>query len=94
MTRSSDLINLLEQRMELRETLTFTSLLKDMINDPDEKSDEEVLSAGASVPVEMGVHHPLSMWMCSPTQKLSELPTIAILWRFPHIGVVHSYLHF
>lgn len=94
MTPSSDLINLLEQRMELRETLTFTSLLKDMINDPDEKSDEEVLSVGASVPVELGVHHPRSMWMCSPTQKLSELPTIAILRRFPHIGVIHYYLHF
>lgn len=67
MTPSSDLVNLLEQLMELRETLTFTRLLKDMIKDTDEKSDEEVLSVETSVPVELGVHHPLSMWMCSPT---------------------------
>lgn len=54
MTPSSDLIILLEQLTELRETLMFTSLLKDIIKVTDEKSDEEVLSAGASVPVELG----------------------------------------
>ena len=55
-------VNLLEQLTELREILTFTSLLKDMIKDTDEQPDEEihrvrsgrVPSAGASVPVELG----------------------------------------
>ena len=62
MTSSSGFINLLEQLTELKETVTFTSLLKDMIKDTDEQSDEEIpsvrsgrlLSAGTSVPVALG----------------------------------------
>ena len=40
MISASRSINLLEQLPELRETLMFTSLLKDMITDTDEEPDE------------------------------------------------------
>ena len=67
--------NWLEQLKELRETLMFSSLLKDVIKDTDEQLDEgihkvrsgSVLSAGASVSSRLGVCHPFSTWMCSPT---------------------------
>ena len=39
MTPSSGSINLLERLTELRETLTFTSLLKDMMKDINEQPD-------------------------------------------------------
>lgn len=76
-----------------------TTLLKDMIKDTNEDSDEEihraragrVPSAGASVPVQLG-GVPLLVWMCSPTWKLSELGTTRILWRLPH-GGVFNYKH-
>ena len=74
MTPSSGLINLLEQVTELREGVRFTSLLKGVIKDTDAQPDEEmrrvrsggVLSAGASVPVELGCVTFL-VWTCSPT---------------------------
>lgn len=64
----------------------FTSLLKDMIKDPDEQPDEElhkarsgrVLSAGASVSSRVGVCHPFCTWMCSPNWKFSQPHVIAI----------------
>lgn len=36
------------------------------------KRSRGVLRTGATVPVELGVHHPPSTWMHSPTQRLSE----------------------
>ena len=59
---SSVLISLLEWPTELRETLTFTRLLEDMIKDPDEQPNGDrhgvrsgrVPSTGAFVPVELG----------------------------------------
>ena len=54
--------NWLEQLKELRETLMFSSLLKDVIKDTDEQLDEElhrersrsIPSTGASVPLKLG----------------------------------------
>ena len=62
MTPSLGSVSLLERHTELRETITFTSLLKDMVEDTNGQVDEEihrersrkVLRAGASVPVELG----------------------------------------
>ena len=62
MTSSSGFINLLEQLTELKETVTFTSLLKDMIKDTDEEPNEDIPTAKsgsaprarASVPVKFG----------------------------------------
>ena len=58
------LVNLLERLTELGQTLTFTTLLKDMIKDPYEQPNEETrraqprgggrLRAGASVSGELG----------------------------------------
>lgn len=95
MTSSSGLINLLEQLTEIKETLMFTSLLKDMIKDTGEEPDEEihrarsgsVPRAGASVPVKLECVT-FSMWMCLPTWKFSEPCTIGILWQFPHVGLI------
>ena len=66
-----------------------------MIKDVDEQPDEEihrtksgrVLCTGASVPMELG-WIALLVWMCSPTWKLIEAPTIVILWRLPHVGMI------
>ena len=57
----------------------FTSLLKDMIKDTDEQSDEEIYrarsgkvpSTGTSVPMELGCLT-FPVWMCSPTWRPSE----------------------
>ena len=62
MTPTWGLISLQEWLTELRETLRFTSLLKDLTKDTDKQPDEEirrvrfgrVLSPGASVPVRLG----------------------------------------
>lgn len=59
MTSSSGFINLLEQLTELKERVTFTSLLKDMVKDTDEEPDGDIRTAKpgsaprarASVPV-------------------------------------------
>ena len=86
-------INLLERLTELRETLTYIyQFIKG--HDTDEQPDEamykvrsgRVPSAGASVPVELGCI-PLPVWVCPPTQKLSEPPTTGILWRLPRVGM-------
>ena len=79
----------------------FTGILKDTIKDTDEQPDEEihrvrsgrVLSAGASVPVELGCVT-LLVWMCLPTWKFSEPPSIGILRRLPHVGMVSYYYYF
>lgn len=77
-TLCSGSINLLEQLTELGETLTFASLLKDIITDTDEQPVEEVqrmrsgrvLNTGPSVNPEVGVHLPpgvdvFTTWNCS-----------------------------
>ena len=83
---------MLEQLTELKETVTFTSLLKGMIKDTDKQPDEaiykvrsgRVLSVGASVPVELG-YVTLQVCVCLSTWKLPEPCTVGILWRLPHI---------
>ena len=45
MTSSSGFINLLEQLTELKETVTFTSLLKDVVKDTDEEPDGDIRTA-------------------------------------------------
>ena len=61
-------------------TYIYGFIMKDIIKDADEQPDEgvqraksgRVWSTGASFPLEVGVYHLPRMWMCSPTQKLSE----------------------
>lgn len=70
MTPSPDLISFPDQLPEFWETLTFAGILKDVMKDTDEQSDEEihrvrsgrVLSPEASVPMEMECI-PLLVWM-------------------------------
>ena len=73
------LINLLKQLTGLRQTLTsFTSLLKVVRKDIGEQPDEEIRrvrsggvpSAGPSVPVELGVCHPLGVSVVSSLEVL------------------------
>ena len=64
MTASSGSMILLEQLTELRETLMFTSLLKNTIKDTDEQPDEEMRRVRSGrVPVELG-WDTLLVWMC------------------------------
>ena len=67
----------------------LTSLLKDMLKDTDEEPNEEihrvrswrVLSAGASVPVELG---------CIPQPGSSPNPVLlGLLRKLPHIGMIN-----
>lgn len=95
MTSSSGFINLLEQLTELKETVTFTSLLKDMIKDTDEEPNEDIPTAKsgsaprarASVPVKLE-YVTFSMCMCLPTWKLSEPCTMRILWWLPRVDMI------
>jgi len=69
MTSFSGSINLLEWLAELRETLNFTNLLKDMIK---EQPGEEIHWAryggkGVGLPCPLQVHHSPSISICSPT---------------------------
>ena len=73
---------------------TFTSLLKDMIKDPDEQPDEENrvksesgLRAAASVPMELGCVT-LQVDVCSPTWQFSQCHTRGFT-KIPHIGTVN-----
>lgn len=78
MTASLGFMNLIEQLPELRETLMFTSLLKNMIKETDEQLDEEMCRMRSGrVPVELG-WDTLLVWMCLPSWKLSELHTILL----------------
>ena len=94
MTPSLRLINLLEPHAELREILTFTTLLKDMIKDTDEQPDEEMDGARyvgraqnfrvlsrrrITLPAPPGVHQPGS----SPNPLI-----LGFLWRLPYIGMI------
>lgn len=95
MTSSSGFINLLEQLTELKETVTFTGLLKDVIKDTVEEPNEDIHMAKsgsaprarASVPVK-SEYVAFSMWMCLPTWKLSEPCTIRILWGLPCVDII------
>lgn len=90
--------NLLEQFIELRETLISTALLnnKGYDKNTDVQPDEEiqrvrsrrVLRAGASVPMELGgVALPVHGWFHQPRSSLN--PTVqGFLWRIPHIGMI------
>ena len=82
-------IYLLKQLTELRETLTFTGLLYNKGYDKEDRHtakwratsrwSERVLNTRASVPVELGVHHPpSSTWMCSQTWEFLEHYTVGI----------------
>ena len=82
-------IYLLKQLTELRETLTFTSLLYNKRYDKEDRYtanwratsrwSERVMSTRVSVPVELGVHHPpSSTWMCSQTWEFLEHYTVGI----------------
>ena len=86
---------MLEQLTELRETLTFTSLLRDTIKDADEQTDEEVhrVRSGsvprtaASVPAELGC---IALLVCGcvhqPGSSLN--PVIwGFLWRLYQLGM-------
>ena len=87
MTPSLGLVNLLEQLTELRETLTFTSLLRDVIKYTDEQPDKEIhkarsgriLCTGTFVSMELWYKIILPGWMCSPACRLSEFCTCRIL---------------
>lgn len=79
MTLSSGSINLLDMFTHF----TLTNLLRVMIKNTEEQPDKEihrvrsgrVLSAGDSVPVELGCTA-LQVWICSPTWKLPEPYTL------------------
>ena len=34
---------------------------------------------------------PSRMWTCSPTWKLSKLPSSGIFWRLHHISMINNY---
>lgn len=56
----------------------FTSLLKNMIKDPDEQPDEEIHGVRSSCPRGAGLYHPPGTRVGSPTRKLSRPPPIRI----------------
>ena len=65
---------------------TFTSLLKDVIKDPDEEKhrakSESGLRAAASVPMELGCHPP--RWMCVRQPGTSLNAILEVLRKIPH----------
>lgn len=98
MTPSSGLMTLLERLTELRETLPFTSLLKDMTKDTDEQSDKEthraksgrVLSTGASVPVELTCARHVDVFTCLKVPHAPYYQGFFCLRRLPHTGTINS----
>ena len=76
-------------------------IIQDMMKDPDELPDEEihrmrsgrVLSAGASVPVELGcITLPVHGFVRQPGTTNTIL--LGFLWRPHHIGLIIYYIHF
>lgn len=63
-------------------------MMKDTGEDPNEEMPRvrsgKAPSAVVSVSAELGCTT-LPVWMCLPTWKLSEHPTLGILWGLPHI---------
>ena len=88
---------MLEQLTELKEILTFTSFLKDMIKDTDEQSDEDIHGVRSGRVPSAGASLSLWCWGTSPSfyvdglsiLKLLGLHTIGILWRLPHVGMIN-----
>lgn len=76
--------------------LMVTSLLKRMIKNTDDQPAKEICrgglgrtpSAGGSVFVKLGCVT-LQVGICSPFWKLSEAHTVEILWRLPHVCIIH-----
>lgn len=99
MTPSSILITLLEELTHIpgKQLLMFTNLLKDMLKDTDKQPRRDTEGEVWEGPkyrsfcsYEIGVHHPLSTWMCSPTLKLPKLYTIGIFMEAS--SYKHDYL--
>lgn len=91
--------NLLKLLTELRETLMFSSLLKDVIKDTDEQLDEELHrersrsnpSTGASVPLKLGcITLPFHGCVLQPG-SLPDPILLGVLWRLHHIGRMVSH---
>lgn len=91
MTSCLGLVNLLEYRREHRETLTFISLLMDMIMETNGPLDEEmywigsgrVLCTGVSISVELECNI-LPLCVC-----VHQLGSCWNLSHLPHIGVIN-----
>ena len=87
---------MLQQLPELREMLMFTRILKDMIKDSDNSHMKrsighglaKVSSVGAPVPMELGCVT-LSVWMSTPTQKLSEP-----FWDFHRDFIIQKFISY
>ena len=77
--------NLLEILTELRETLMFTSLLKDVRRAQMNSQMKKYVGSGVGYehksfcPHEIGGCYPLRLWMCSPAWEFSEPCTVGIL---------------
>ena len=92
-------IKLLEWLTELKETLTFSSLLKDVIKDTDEQLDEElhrersrsIPSARASVPLKLGCITLPFHGCVLQTGSLPDPVLLGVLWRLHHIGMMVSH---
>ena len=78
-------------------TFYYLFIIKDIIKGTNEHPHEDVcrvgskrtLGTGVSVPIEFGVHHPPSMWMCSPTQKLPpSIHHLKDLWGLHFVGMI------
>lgn len=84
-----------------RATLRFISSLKATTKDIHEHPDGvmhkvrsgRVLSAGSSVPVELGVQHPPCGCVYTPGRSLNPR-TFRILWGLRHVGMIDHGLHF
>lgn len=69
----------------------LTSLLKDLIRETGEQSDEEMCEVRSEhrsfCLCGIGVHHPPSVSVFASLEA-SELHTFGILWRLPHVGMI------
>lgn len=76
--------------IELRGTLGFINVAKDVIKDINEQPGKEICKVKSRTDLLCGVGmcYPPRIRMCSPIQKLPKFPTIGILWRIPHIGMI------
>lgn len=94
--------SLLEGLTKLRDTVSYSCwcVIRDRMKDTDEQTDGEmhktrsrrVLSAGASVPVELGLHHPPSTEICSPAGSSSNLVEQDFFWRLHEVSG-HNWLN-
>ena len=99
MTPSSASINLLEWLAELRETLRFTSLLKDTIKDTDEQPDEVIhrVRSGKSIDQEfllVKLGYFVTLLAGGFVHQPGSSPNLVLLeflWRLLHIGIVNYF---